>query len=151
MTTPADDLRAFEPIIGRWKTSGTVFDGQGTAIQTITGTDEYEWMTGGRWVMHRIDVMMGDQRSQGLELIGDRDAGTGRYQMRAFDVGGSFSTMTALPQPDGSWLLEGDGARTMFTPAGPDRPFMMAIWERHAADRSEGWIHWMDVRLDPVE
>lgn len=151
MTMPAEDLRAFEPIIGRWKTTGTVFDEHGTATQMISGTDEYEWMAGGHWVIHRIDVMMGDQRSQGLEIIGDRDAATGRYQMRAFDVGGSFSTMTALLQADGSWLLEGDGARTTFTPPGADRPFMTARWEREAEDRPGTLVHWMDVRFDRIE
>ena len=151
MTTPAADLRVFEPIIRLWKTSGTVFDERGTAIQTISGTDEYEWMVGGHWVIHRIDVMMGDQRSQGLELIGDRDAGTGRYRMRAFDAGGFFSTMTALPQADGSFLIEADGVRTTFTPPGSDRPFMTAVWERQMDDRPGAWVRWMDVRLDPIE
>lgn len=27
---------------------------------TIDGTDECVWMVGGYWVMHRVDVMMGE-------------------------------------------------------------------------------------------
>ena len=134
MTTPADDLRAFQSLIGRWETSGSVFDDQGAAIETIAGTDEYAWMEGGHWVIHRIDVVIGDQHSRGLELIGDRDAATGRFRMRAFDAGGSFSTMTALPQADGSLLLEGGGARAVLGPAGAGRAFMTARWERQAGD-----------------
>lgn len=92
MTAPAEALRPFETIIGRWKTSGSVLDEHGAPVTTINGTDEYEWMVGGHWVIHRVDVMMGEDHVQALELIGEYDDETNSYSMRAFDG----SSMTAL-------------------------------------------------------
>jgi hypothetical protein len=99
-------MDGFETLIGRWKTSGVVLDEHGRHLMDIEGTDEYEWMTGGQWILHRVDVMMGDERTQTLELIGDYDQGTGTYAMRAFDASGAYSTMTAYSNDDGSWLWE---------------------------------------------
>lgn len=50
MTAPAEALRPFETIIGRWKTSGSVLDEHGAPVTTIDGTDEYEWMVGGLYM-----------------------------------------------------------------------------------------------------
>ncbi len=47
MAIPAEIMRPFDTIIGRWKTSGSVLDEHGALVMTIDGTDEYEWMVGG--------------------------------------------------------------------------------------------------------
>lgn len=42
MAIPAEIMRPFDTIIGRWKTSGSVLDEHGALVMTIDGTDEYE-------------------------------------------------------------------------------------------------------------
>jgi hypothetical protein len=137
--TPAPPLRPLTPIVGRWRTSGSVHDETGTEVMTIQGTDEYEWMPGGHWLIHRVDVLMGADRTQALELIGDPDD-AGSFAMRAFDASGAFDTMTLTVRDDG-FHTEGDGVRNTLTVA-PDAQSMSARWERQL---DGAWIHWMDL------
>ncbi|QKT11696.1 MULTISPECIES: hypothetical protein [unclassified Rhodococcus (in: high G+C Gram-positive bacteria)] len=143
MTVTADIMRPLDSVIGRWRTSGTVFDEYGQeVVTTIAGTDEYEWMAGGMWVIHRVDVMMGDDHVQALELIGDHDTETDTYTMRAFDGSGTFGTMTARLNTDGTWTFLGEGMRSTLRTS-EDNSSMTACWERQ--DESGHWIHWMDM------
>lgn len=150
VTTPDDFMRPFSRLIGRWKTSGSVFDEHGRKTISIAGTDEYEWMTGGHWIIHRVDVMMGDDHVRALELIGDHDAEGDSYTFRAFDSSGSFDTMIATQRPDGAWKIQGDGVRTTLSP-GEDGSFMTAHWEREVDNKSGTWIRWIDMRFDLVD
>ena len=138
-TDPLDQLRF---ILGRWSSRGTVLDEHGNETATIVGTDEYELMDGGQWIIHRVDVMMGDQRTVALELIGQPDPG-GRFRMRAFDGSGAYDQMTLERRPDGAWRLEGDGVRS--TLRAHDERVMTTLWER-CVDGS--WIDWMTMRFD---
>ncbi|MGW5751801.1 DUF1579 family protein [Nocardia rhamnosiphila] len=144
MTTPDLAMLRFESIIGRWKTSGVVLDEEGRQTLKIEGTDEYEWMTGGGWILHRVDVMMGGERTRALELIGDYDPEAGTYAMRAFDASGAYSTMTARPNADGSWLFDGEGMRSTLRPA-ENRSSMSALWERDPGTGT--WIPWMRMNF----
>ncbi|RDI18080.1 hypothetical protein DEU38_121117 [Rhodococcus sp. AG1013] len=120
-----------------------MFDEYGQeVVTTIAGTDEYEWMAGGMWVIHRVDVMMGDDHVQALELIGDHDTETDTYTMRAFDGSGTFGTMTARLNTDGTWTFLGEGMRSTLRTS-EDNSSMTACWERQ--DESGHWIHWMDM------
>lgn len=138
----------WEAVIGRWRTSGTVLDAHGDPVATIDGTDEYEWMLGGRWIVHRVDVVMGEDRVQALEVIGEHDAVADTYVMRVFDGAGGYGTMTAHPNGDGSWIFLGGGMRSVLRPSA-DRSFMTARWERQ--DDSGAWLRWMDMRFDAMD
>jgi hypothetical protein len=140
VTAPLLDHLRF--ILGRWRSSGTVLDENGNEAVAIAGTDEYELMDGGQWIIHRVDVMMGDQRTVALELIGQPDQG-GRFRMRAFDGSGAYDEMTLEQRPDGAWRLEGDGVRS--TLRAQDEQVMTTLWER-CIDGS--WIDWMKMRFD---
>jgi hypothetical protein len=142
--TPAEHLRPLEPIIGRWRTSGTILDVDGSVVGEITGTDVYTWLPGGHWVVHEVDVMMGDEPTRALELIGGHDEASGGWQMHAFDVADSPGRMSlTMPEP-GLLLLRGEGVRSWFRPqAGPEH--MTTLWEREVDGE---WIPWMRMRFD---
>ena len=139
MTPPLDHLRF---ILGRWRTTGSVLDESGNEVAAIAGSDAYELMHGGRWIIHRVDVLIGDQRTVALELIGQPDHG-GRCRMRAFDGSGAYDEMTLGQLPDGAWRLEGDGVRS--TLRAKDEQVMITLWERRYGD---SWIDWMKMRFD---
>jgi hypothetical protein len=141
MTT--EQMRALEPIVGKWRTSGRVYDADGTEVMEIEGTDEYEWMPGGHWVIHRVDVMMGDNHTRALELIGDPSADS-TFVMRAFDASGAFDTMM-LSVHDRTFHTRGDGVRNTLTVAN-DGASMAAVWEQQSDDKS--WFHWMTIDFD---
>jgi len=39
----------------------------------ITGTDIYEWLPGGFFLLHHVDVVIGEQAVRAIELIGEYD------------------------------------------------------------------------------
>lgn len=142
--TPARHLETLAPIIGRWRSSGTVLDEHGTVTANVSGTDIYRWLPGGHWIVHEVDVMMGEQRTQVLELIGGRDDGTGGWQMHAFDTADRPGVMGLTAEQPGLLLLQGDGVRSWFRIQAGER-YMTTLWER---ELNGEWIPWMDMRFD---
>jgi hypothetical protein len=143
--TPAESLRPLAPLAGRWRTTGTVFGDDGAPVMSVDGTDEYEWMAGGHWLVHRVDVLMGEDRTRALELIGD-PAEDGAFAMRAFDGSGAYDEMRLTP--DGRTLrTQGDGVRNTLTVA-EDGGSMAAVWER--TTEAGTWIRWMELTFTPL-
>jgi len=138
-------IEAILPILGLWKTSGRVLSPSGEPEIEITGTDEYELMIGGRWVMHRVDVMMGVQQVQALEMIGQPDDDRA-LRMRAFDASGGYDEMKLSLLDDGVMLLEGEGIRSTLRVAA-DETSMEALWER---ELDGGWIRWMEMSFEKI-
>ena len=140
----AEALDGLRPLLGLWRTSGHVLERTGGREATIAGTDEYELMEGGRWVIHRVDVLMGDVRTVALELIGDPD-GRGALAMRAFDASGRYDEMRLAPTGEGVLLLTGDGVRSTLRLTGADA--MDALWERQAGG---DWAPWMQLHFERI-
>ena len=138
-------MATLAPVIGHWRTSGTVHDAGGAVTAEISGTDVYRWLPGGWWIAHEVDVVIGGQRVLTHEVIGGVDAGTGGWQMHAFDAGDLPSLTRLVPQPDGRLLLRAEGVRSWFdVRAGTD--LMTARWEREVSTGS--WELWMDMRFE---
>lgn len=138
---PGPEHAALAPFVGRWSTAGEVLASAGGPAQEIVGTDEYEWLPGGYFLLHRVDVRIGGERVQALEIIG-WDARRGTYFMRSFDSQGGAAEMQAGVH-DGTWTFRGDSER--FTGGfGNGGDTLSGRWER----RQDGaWLPWMDVRL----
>jgi hypothetical protein len=135
-----DTLR---PLLGLWRTSGYVLDRSGRPEVTITGTDEYELLDGAQWVIHRVDVVMGDVRIVALEFIGDVDE-NGTFTTRAFDASGRYDEMRLAVTGERVLSLAGDGVRSTLRVGDAT---MEAFWEREA---DAGWVPWMQLRFDRI-
>lgn len=139
---PGPEHAALAPFVGRWSTSGEVLANGSTPALEIAGVDEYEWLPGGFFLLHRVDVRIGGAPAQALEIIG-WDAERGTYFMRSFDHQGNTGEMQASLGGDGTWTFTGDAER--FTGAFSDGgDSLSGRWERREDDR---WLPWMDVRL----
>lgn len=140
---PAEDLEPLAAVIGRWRSSGTVFDEQGSAVGEVVGTDTYAWAVGGRWIVHEVDVRMAGEPMRAVELIGGGDE-AGAWQMYAFGAGPDPEITRLTAHEPGVLLLEGDGIRSWFRPeAGPEQ--MTTLWEKQV---DGAWLRWMDMRFD---
>jgi hypothetical protein len=133
-------------MIGRWRSSGSVLDKDGfTVVATISGTDVYSLASSGNWIVHDVDVLMGDERTLVTELIGGCDPESDGWQMHAFDNSESPGQMSLIPQSDGTFLLQGQGVRSWLDiAAGPG--LMTTRWEREIEPGT--WTLWMDMRFD---
>jgi hypothetical protein len=134
----------FDALIGTWDTEGSVYgDDATTVVATVVGTDAYEWL-GTAFVVHRIEVRMGDEAVAGLEMIGPVRPGEQEVPTQAYDGGGEIQSSVATVEPDGSFRFGADGARAHLRPAGPG--VMTAAWER-SPDNGHTWYPWMALTL----
>jgi hypothetical protein len=90
--TPTKNLEPLTPILGHWRTSGTVMDDDGNITTQISGTDVYEVLPGGHWIAHDVDVRIGEEGTLLHELIGGVHP-DGGWQMHAFDDADGPSAM----------------------------------------------------------
>jgi len=150
--TSTPDQRLWS-IAGRWRTSGHVI---GDPTTPVVGTDIYELFPGGHFLVHDVDVTVGDQPVRAIEIIGEPD-GSGGYLARSFDRAGDAELMHLTIDDDGVFHFAGGGdvasaaqptgvptawVRSTLTIA-PDRQSMTALWER--SDDGTTWQPWMDI------
>ena len=138
---------AFESLSGRWITSGEVFaeDGE-SSIARIEGTDEYR-LLGDSFLVHTVDVSIGGQRVEALEMIGP-DEGTNVFPTRAFDSSGSFEESTAEFDGKATWIFRSGEAEANLTIA-DDGASMSADWIRTVEGREVPWMRLKLVR-EPI-
>ena len=149
--TPDERLHA---IAGRWETSGHVI---GEPRISVVGTDIYEVMAGGYFLVHHVDVTVGEQPVRAIEVIGEPDAAGGGYLARSFDSDGNTELMRVTIDEDGVFHFAGGPdiataaqptdaptarVRSTLTVAEDSRS-MTALWER--SEDGINWHSWMDI------
>jgi hypothetical protein len=152
---PGPEIQRLGALVGRWRSEGHIV---GEDPVPITGTDIYQWLPGGFFLVHHVDVVVGDQQVQAIELIGEYDPSTDAFTGRAYDNLGNVTVMRARVDEQGVWRFTGGGdvapaARPASTDAGDavrstltvnaDRSGMTARWER--SDDGASWQPWMDM------
>ena len=149
--TPDERLHA---IAGRWKTAGHMI---GDPRVRVVGTDTYEVLPGGYFMVHHVDVTIGEQPVRAIEVIGESDAAGGGYVARSFDSEGNAELMRVTIDEDGVFHFAGgpdiaaaaqptdaSTARVRSTLAvAEDRRSMSALWER--SEDGITWHPWMDI------
>ncbi len=133
-----------EFLIGTWNTVGEVRASPTSPAVAINGTDSYELVLGGSFIEHRVDVMMGDVRTEAIELIGEYDNARGTYQMRSFGNDGGYAVMEGRIETNGSLVISGDKMRASLTRVVEGQK-MEANWEMQNEDGK--WVPWMDLVL----
>lgn len=140
-------------IAGRWDTAGHVI---GEPRIPVVGTDIYEVLAGGHFLVHHVDVTVGARPVRAIEIIGEPD-GVGGFLARSFDNEGNAELMHVTIDDSGSFHFAGGSeiaaaakpadaptvrVRSTLTIA-EDRRSMTALWERSADGTS--WQPWMDI------
>jgi Protein of unknown function (DUF1579) len=146
--TPRPESQPLDVLVGTWITEGEVLAGSSGPATRITGTDTYEWLPGGFFLVHHVDVHVGDEKVDAIEIIGGYDASTRTYPMRSFDSQGNFVTMQARVSAPGVWTFTGASERSTLV-VGGDGTTMAARWER-ADDGGSSWMPWMEMRFTRV-
>jgi len=90
--TPSPQTQRLGALVGRWRSEGHIL---GEVPLPITGTDIYEWLPGGFFLVHHVDVVVGEQKVQALELIGEDDPATDSFTSHADDNHGNVTVMRA--------------------------------------------------------
>lgn len=138
---PGPEHERLAAFVGRWKTRGEVRASGDSPALEIAGVDTYEWLPGGFFLLHRVDVRIGGERVEAVEVIG-WDAAAGAYFAHSYDSRGNADTMRASVE-GGVWTFLGKAERFTggFSHGGRT---LAGLWERREGSR---WLPWMDVRL----
>ena len=147
MKTPLNELRKLNPLVGKWQSEGEVLATSATPEIKISGSDSYKWVCDGMFLLHRVDVMMGVEKTEVIEMIG-YDPQTKNYPMRSFDNHGNFAVMHFSVNEKGVWTIKGNSVRSTLRIAG-DADQMNALWER--TDDGTSWIPWMKMRFKRLD
>ncbi|MES2431995.1 MAG: DUF1579 family protein [Bacteroidota bacterium] len=141
---PGIQLKKLNFLIGKWHTQGKILQGSSASSKDIRGIDSYELVSGGAFILHRVDVFMGDKRTEAIEIIG-YDESRKSYFMKSFDDQGASITMYATLEKSGI-LKFGDNKMRAVLTANKKGNSMSAKWE--LSENGKTWKHWMDIQLD---
>ena len=139
---PGAGHKKLNRFVGAWHTKGQTKVGANGEALLITGTDTYEWLPGGFFLVHRWDVRMGSEESKGIEIIGYDDK-TKAYPTYSFDNQGNTGTYQASTR-DGVWTFRSRSERATVVMS-DDGNTIIANWE-HLTD-GINWQPWMEVKL----
>jgi hypothetical protein len=139
------ELEHLEPFVGTWHTEGLLKVNGKNGDLKITGTDSYEWLPGGFFLLHRVDVHIGSEHKEAIEVIGYNESGK-TFQMQYFDNEGNTGTMGANVR-NGVWTFLDKSMR--FTGRfNDDKNVMEGAWEQFLDGK---WVHWMKIKLTKHE
>ncbi len=130
-------------LIGKWNTHGIMRATDESPELKINGTDTYEWVSNGFFILHTVNVMMGDQNVQAVEIIGFDDK-LKKYSMQSFDNAGEITFMNANFDNQNAFVLVGETTRAILT-VDISVSEMKAFWEQ--SEDGKSWIPWMDINL----
>ena len=130
-------------LIGTWKTEGEVRAQGNTPTIAFKGTDSYEWILNKTFILHKVNVTMGKEKIEVIEVIGGYDPGSKKYKMRSFDNQGAFAEMEAHIDKNGVLHIVGANMRSKLFRQNEKN--LIAHWERLVDNRE--WVPWMDLQL----
>ena len=117
----------------------------------IRSNDEYEWLAGNFFVVHRWDATVGKTEAHGIEIIG-YDPKSGAYRTHFFDSDGtSGSEQLSVRDRTWTWVgrqVMGSNWHRCTSVVSDDGNGMRARHER--SDDGASWMPWMDVTLRRV-
>lgn len=131
-------------LVGQWNTRGHSVGGSADQSLEIKGTDKYEWLPGRRFVVHYVDVWMGEEKVNVVELIGPCGETADKLDMHSFSNDGRHEVMQAVQQSPRAWTFESDDTRANLT-IELDGRSMTALWERKTEDGT--WTAWLEMQF----
>jgi hypothetical protein len=135
---------ALDALVGQWDTIGESVPDDNEPGFSIKGTDKYEWLPGRKFLVHSVDVWMGDKKVNAVEVIGPCGDDLTAIPMHSFDNGGKHVVMHATQEAPDVWVFFSDDLRARLT-IGEGGSSMKARWERTVD--GERWQHWLDMRF----
>jgi hypothetical protein len=137
-----EKLKPLQQLVGSWKTTGIIHATLSSSEKKIHGTDIYAWLPGEYFMLHTVDVWMGDDRNQTHEVIGyekEKDF----FFTNHFDNKGVAGTMIIMVR-EPLWVIHGGTLR--FTGGFTlDNQEFSGIWEQ--VDEAKNWMPFMEIRL----
>jgi hypothetical protein len=135
---------ALDALVGHWNTTGESVPTDDEPAISIRGMDKYEWLPGRKFLVHHVDVWMGDQKVNVIEIVGPCGDALSGIPMHSFDNDGNHTVMHASQESSNVWLFVNDDLRTRLT-IHENGLLMTARWERKSD--ATRWVHWLNMQF----
>lgn len=139
---PGPEYQRLDVFVGNWQTTGQIYAGPSGTPIPIHGSDTYGWLPGGYFLVHHIDVRIGEESMNGIEIIG-YDALHQNYPMHFYDSQGNCGTMRASFN-EGTCTFAGCSER-FSGKFSKDNNCLAGIWEQ--LNDQNCWVPWMEIKL----
>ena len=136
----------FKKLIGKWKTEGLILKTDKNPEMKITGTNTYETILGGFFILHKADVLMGNERSQTYEIMG-LDLTNNEAILQHYNNQGSSGKMTAILKKD-ELKIKGERLRFKGKFSNKDKE-ITGTWEK--LTDQDNWIEFLKVNFKKIE
>ncbi len=142
MVMEYEKLAQFE---GQWNAAGRILNSENKEQEDFSGTETYEWLPGGHFMFHKVDVTIGNEAHFTYEIIGF-DQTAKHYTLQHYDNKGNTRFMTATLR-EGQWGILGEKLRFngRFNKEGTE---FTGVWEKLM--EGEGWQEFKEIRLTKV-
>jgi len=137
-----EQLKILDAFEGKWNTEGKVYDSPYGPASEITGIDTYEWLPGGYFLIHNVNVLIGGVNSIAIEIIG-YDTLNNNYFMHSYDNQGNNIIMQASIN-NKNLIFTGEKIRYKGK-FSDDGMSITGNWEY--LDDDLNWKLWMDIKL----
>ncbi len=111
---------------------------------SIKGMDKYEWLPGRKFLLHHVDVWMGDEKVNAVEVIGPCGDDLTAIPMHSFDNSGNHGLMHARQESSNVWSFSNQELRTRLTVLDGGAS-MTARWERKVLGGD--WRPWLKMQF----
>jgi len=129
----------FKRLVGIWKTSGSMISGS----DQLTGTDRYELILDGNYILHTANVRLGAEKSETVELI-KLESSVDHASMHYFNNKGEDGSMIGFLAGD-EFRMEGKELKFEGT-INAENTRITGNWYTQSADGK--WICLMDIQLE---
>ena len=131
----------FKKLIGTWKTTGNVTSGKDTL--KLTGTDTYELILNGNYILHKADVKMGNERSETLEII-KLDNSYDKATMQYYNTKGEEGKMRSSIN-NNEFKIKGKGLKFQGTIT-KENTIISGNW--YIQTENKKWTPFIDLKLE---
>ncbi|OSZ79804.1 hypothetical protein CAP36_00630 [Chitinophagaceae bacterium IBVUCB2] len=128
----------FKRLIGIWKTSGEIVKDN----SILDGTDSYEFILDGNFILHKANVKMGKEKSETVELI-SIDNSSGKASMQYFNSKGERGLMSASLTGN-DFRIEGEGLKFIGT-INDENSELTGKWYLQA--ENQDWTEFINLKL----
>ena len=136
----------FKKLIGKWKTDGRVLKTDKNPEMKITGTDTYETILDGFFILHTADVLMGNEKSQTYEIIGF-DKTNDQATLQHYNNQGASGKMTGTLK-NGELKLNSDVLRFKGQFSDNDNQ-IIGTWEKLTDQKK--WVEFIIMNFTKME
>jgi hypothetical protein len=104
--SPTAEHKRLSIFVGTWNLEGRQHETWVGKAADITGAEQFEWLTGGYFLVHHFDARVGSDPAACIEVTG-YDASTGTYPTHTYYNNG-FRAEWQPTERDGVWILTGE-------------------------------------------